>query len=117
MEPQCDWFKAVHVSRLRRMERQLRVDTAGVHAMATRWGAAVSQLDETSAPSGLGMSCQASAAAVDAAHVGVTAYIAALAARVGERATSATKADDSYVAQEAASTAALAALFQQTVHL
>jgi hypothetical protein len=62
---------ALHVSRLRLMERQLRVDTAGVHAMATRWGAAAGDLHEVVAPTGLGLSCQTSAAAVDAAHAAV----------------------------------------------
>ncbi len=99
------------------MERQLRVDTAGVHAMATRWGAAVGDLHEVVAPTGLGMSCQASAAAVDAAHVDVAAFTAALAARVGDRATGVTHADTSYIAQEAVSTAALAAIFQQTIRM
>jgi hypothetical protein len=97
--------------------QQLRVDTAGVHAMATRWGAAVGQLDETVTPTGLGLSCQASAAAVDAAHVDITAFTAALAARVGDRATGVTQADTSYIAQEAVSTAALAAIFQQTIRM
>jgi predicted trehalose synthase len=99
------------------MERQLHVDTAGVHAMATRWGAAVGDLHAVVAPTGLGLSCQTSAAAVAAAHVDVTAFTAALAARVGEHATGVTRADASYVAQEAVSTEALAAIFQQTVHM
>jgi hypothetical protein len=91
------------------MERQLRVDTAGVHAMATRWGAAVVDLHAVVAPTGLGLSCQTSAAAVAAAHVAVTAFSTGLATRVGERTTGVTKADASYVAQEAASSSALAA--------
>jgi hypothetical protein len=85
--------------------------------MATRWGAAVSDLGQTAAPAGLGLSCQTSAAAVDAAHVGVAAFTAALGARVGDRATGVTRADTSYVAQEAASTATLAAIFQQTIRM
>jgi hypothetical protein len=99
------------------MERQLRVDTAGVHAMATRWGAAVGDLHAVVAPTGLGSSCQASAAAVNAAHGDVAAFTAALAARVGERATGVTRADTSYIAQEAVSTAALAALFQPMIRM
>jgi hypothetical protein len=83
--------------------------------MATRWGAAVGDLGETVAPTGLGMSCQASAAAVDAAHVDVTAFTAALAARVGDRATGVTQDSASYLAQETASTAAVAAVFQPTI--
>ncbi|HEY1841983.1 MAG TPA: hypothetical protein VGG53_17495 [Mycobacterium sp.] len=99
------------------MGHELRVDTAGVHAMATRWDAAVGALHEVVAPTGLGLSCQTSAAAVDAAHVDVAAFTAALAARVGDRATGVTLADTSYIAQEAASTTALAAIFQPTIRM
>jgi hypothetical protein len=95
--------------------QELRVDTAGVHAMATRWGASVGDLNETVAPTGLGLSCQTSAAAVDAAHVDVTAFTAGLAARVGERASGVVQADLSYLAQEASSTAAAAAVFQPVI--
>jgi hypothetical protein len=97
------------------MERQLHVDTAGVHAMATRWGAAVGDLGETVAPTGLGLSCQTSAAAVDAAHVDVAAFTAGLASRVGECARGVVGDTASYLAQEAASTAAVAAVFQPTI--
>ncbi len=97
------------------MGQELRVDTAGVQAMATRWGASVGDLNETVAPTGLGLSCQTSAAAVDAAHVDVAAFTAALAARVGDRAAGVDQADTSYLAQEAASTAALTDVFQPTV--
>ena len=93
----------------------MRVDTAGVQAMATRWSASVGDLNETVAPTGLGLSCQTSAAAVDAAHVDVAAFTAGLAARVGERATGVVRADTSYLAQEAASTAAVAAVFQTMI--
>jgi hypothetical protein len=97
------------------VEQTLRVDTAGVQAMAARWGASVGDLNETPAPTGLGLSCQASAAAVDAAHVDVAAFTSGLAARVSERATGVAQAHTSYVAQEAASTAAVAALFQPVI--
>ena len=100
---------------LRPVEQELRVDTAGVHAMATRWGASVGDLNETVAPTGLGLSCQTSAAAVNAAHVDVTAFTAGLAARVGERASGVVQADLSYLFQEAASTAAVAAVFQPMI--
>jgi hypothetical protein len=63
-----------------------------------------------SAPEGLGLSCQASAAAVDAAHVDVAAFTAGLAARVGVRATGVAQADTRYLAQEAVSATELAAL-------
>jgi hypothetical protein len=88
----------------------LRVDTAGVQAMAARWGASAGGLDQTAAPTRLGLLCQVSAAAVDAAHVDVATFTAGLAARVGERATGVAQADSSYLAQEAASATALAAL-------
>ena len=97
------------------MEQELRVETADVHAMATRWGASVGDLNETVAPTGLGLSCQTSAAAVNAAHVDVTAFTAGLAARVGERASGVVRADLSYLFQEAASTAKVAAIFQPTI--
>jgi hypothetical protein len=91
------------------VQQTLRVDTAGVQAMAFRWGASVGILDETVAPAGLGLSCQASAAAVDAAHVYVAAFTAGLAARVGMRATGVAQADTRYLAQEAVSANELAA--------
>jgi hypothetical protein len=97
------------------MGRELRVDTASVQAMATRWGASVGDLHQAVAPTGLGLSCQTSAAAVDAAHVDVAAFTAGLAARVGDRATGVLQADTSYLAQEAASTTAVAAVFQPTI--
>jgi hypothetical protein len=100
---------------LRPVGQELHVDTAGVHAMATRWGASVGDLNETVAPTGLGLSCQTSAAAVNAAHVDVTAFTAGLAARVGERASGVVQADLTYLFQEAASTAAVAAVFQSMI--
>ena len=93
------------------------MDTAGVQAMATRWSASVDGLSGTVAPTGLGLSCQTSAAAVDAAHGDVASFIASLAARVGHRATGVAQADTSYLAQEAGSAAALAALFKPVVSL
>ncbi|MGA8330975.1 MAG: hypothetical protein WB777_16995 [Mycobacterium sp.] len=91
------------------------MDTASVQAMATRWGASVGDLHQAVAPTGLGLSCQTSAAAVDAAHVDVAAFTAGLAARVGDRATGVLQADTSYLAQEAASTTAMAAVFQPSI--
>lgn len=103
------------VPTLRPVEQTLRIDTAGVHVMATRWSALVGDLNETVAPTGLGLSCQTSAAAVDAAHVDVAAFTAGLAARVGERAMGVTQADTSYLSQEAASTAVVAAVIQPVI--
>ena len=101
--------------KLRPVEHELRVDVAGVHAMATRWGASASDLNQAAEPTGLGLSCQTSAAAVGAAHVDVEAFTAGLAARVGERATGVVQADATYLAQEAASTAAGAAVLQPVI--
>jgi hypothetical protein len=100
---------------LRPVGQELQVDTADVHAMATRWGVSVGDLNETVAPTGLGLSCQTSAAAVNAAHVDVTAFTAGLAARVGDRASGVVQADLSYLFQEAASTATVAAVFQPMI--
>jgi len=108
-------WRARFLPTLRPVGQELRADTAGVHAMATRWGASVSDLNGTAAPTGLGFSCQTSAAAVDAAHVDVTAFTAGLATRVGDRASGVVQADLSYLFQEAASTAAVAAVFQPMI--
>jgi hypothetical protein len=108
-------WRVRYLPTLRPVGQELRVNTADVHAMATRWGASVGDLNETAAPTGLGLSCQTSAAAVDAAHVDVTEFTARLAARVGERASGVVQADLSYLFQEAASTAAVAAVFQPMI--
>lgn len=79
----------------------LRVDTTGVRAMATRWAASVGELEATVAPAGHGAAGQASAAAVDAAHVDVTAFTASLAARVGTHADHVGVANAGYLANEA----------------
>jgi hypothetical protein len=90
--------------------QQLRVDTAGLQAMATRWGASAGELEETVAPPRLGLSSQASAAAVNAAHADITAFTTALATRVGTHATRVAEADTHYLANEADSTTELAAV-------
>jgi len=107
----------MHVLTLPPVEQALLVDTAGVAAMATRWGASVDDLTGTAAPAAQGMSCQVSAAAVNSAHVDVAAFTAGLAARVGERASAVARAGTSYLAQEAASATALAAVFQPVISL
>ncbi|WAC90196.1 hypothetical protein [Mycobacterium sp. Aquia_213] len=92
------------------MQPTLRVDTAGVQAMATRWDAAVGELTSTAAPAGVGLSCQVSASAVNAAHADVAAFTAGLAARVGTRVSGVTAADAGYLANEAESAAEAAAV-------
>ncbi|BBZ45847.1 hypothetical protein [Mycobacterium parmense] len=79
----------------------LRVDTAAVRAMATRWGAAAGELSETVTPAEAGLSCQPSAAAVSAAHAEVAAFIASLAGRVGAHSARVGVADSGYLANEA----------------
>ncbi|HWF29997.1 MAG TPA: hypothetical protein VG327_16785 [Mycobacterium sp.] len=88
----------------------LRVDTACVQAMATRWGASVGELNASAAPVGLGLSCQTSAVAVTAAHADVTAFTAALATRVGTHATHVAEADTRYIITEADSATEMAAV-------
>jgi hypothetical protein len=97
------------------MHELLRVDTAGVQAMTTRWGASVGELIETAVPSGLGLSCQASAAAVDAAHPDIAAFTAALATRVGTCATHVAEADTRYVANEAHSANEMTAVADRVI--
>lgn len=92
------------------MQPTLRVDSAGVQAMATRWNAAVGELTGTAAPAGLGLSCQVSAAAVNAAHGDVAAFAAGLATRVGTRVNGVTEAAAGYVANEAESATEVAAV-------
>jgi hypothetical protein len=92
------------------MRQLLRVDTAGVQAMATRWGASVGELSETVAAVGLGLSCQASAAAVNAAHDDIATFTAALATRVATRATHVAEADAGYLVNEAGSANEMAAV-------
>jgi hypothetical protein len=78
--------------------------------MATRWGASARDLHEVIAPSGLGLSCQTSTAAVGAAHAAVAAFTSGLALRVDGHASGVTRADASYLAHEADATSALAAV-------
>lgn len=88
----------------------MRADSAGVAAMAARWGALVEALDCTAASTRLGLSCQPGAAAVNGAHVDVAAFAAGLAAQVGARATGVGQADARYIANEAESTTDFAAV-------
>jgi hypothetical protein len=78
--------------------------------MAARWGVSAGELQQAEAPTGLGLSCQTSAAAVGAAHADVAAFTAGLAARVSGHPGGVGQADASYLAQEAASASALSAV-------
>lgn len=93
--------------------QQPRVDPAAVQVMATRWAASVDGLGATVAPVRAGLSGQASAAAVNAAHVDITAFAAALAARVNHHAAHVGAADAGYLANEAAAVAQMRAVAAQ----
>jgi hypothetical protein len=97
------------------MQQQLCVDTAAVPAMASRWGASAKELTATAAPAGLGLSCQASAAAVDAAHADITAFTAVLAGRVSVRADHVAEADNRYLTNEADSANELVAVARPVI--
>ncbi|OBI53225.1 hypothetical protein [Mycobacterium sp. E787] len=88
----------------------VRVDTGAVQAMSDRWAAAAGELTATVAPTGVGLSCQASAAAVAAARADVAAFTAGLAIRVGGHATRVGDADAAYLANEADATHAMTAM-------
>ena len=77
--------------------------------MASRWGASVGDLELTMGSRELGLSCQASAAAVNAAHADVAVFTAGLAARVGVRATHVAEAGTRYLANDADSANQMAA--------
>ena len=97
------------------MQQNLRVDSGGLQTMATRWSASVGELNATVAPTGLGLPSQASAVAVDGAHADVTAFSAALGARVIARAAHVVEADTRYVANETDSANMLAAVASPVV--
>lgn len=75
------------------VQQMLRLDSAGVQAMATRSAVFAADLNETVAPTELGFSCQPSATAVNAAHVDVTGFTTRLAAQMSTRATDVTETD------------------------
>jgi hypothetical protein len=83
--------------------------------MACRWGASAGALTAAAAPTGLGLSCQASAVAVDAAHADVSTFTSALAAQVGTRATGVVEADTRYLANEADSVNEMSAVAPRVI--
>lgn len=92
------------------MQQPLRVDSAGVQVMAGTWGATAGVLEQTTAPVELGLSSQASAAAVNAAHADVAAFTTGLAAQIHVRAVHVAEADSRYTANEVDSANELAAV-------
>jgi hypothetical protein len=81
--------------------QQLRVDTASLQAIGTRWGASAGELNQTPPPAGPSWSSQPSAAAVDATYVDVGAFTAELARRVDIRARHVANANCRYIADDA----------------
>jgi hypothetical protein len=88
----------------------LRVDVAGVQALAGRTRGLADELVVGSAPTGLGASEWSSSAAVNAVHAAATATGEALAARTRITATKIAAADARFVAREACSSDELAAV-------
>ncbi|BCO91354.1 hypothetical protein MINTM015_46110 [Mycobacterium paraintracellulare] len=102
--------RVTYVPTLSSVQQTLRVDTAGLQAMASRWGSSVEGLNATVAPAARGLPCQASAAAVNAAHIDVTAFTAGLATQMGAHVTGVAQGNTSYLTAEADSAAKLAAV-------
>jgi hypothetical protein len=90
--------------------QQLRVDTAALQAMATRWDATAGEQTLTAAPIGLELSSQPSAAAVNAAHADVAVFTADLATRVDMRTKHVTDANINYIAHDSHAVSELAAV-------
>ncbi len=80
--------------------QELRVDTAALQAMASRWSTSASELTEAEIPSMPGTSDQPSATAVNAAHADVGVFNTELASRVNLRATHVANANTQYIAGE-----------------
>ncbi len=108
--PQGDWKASKRLATLPLTQHQLRVDTSGVQAMANHWRAAAGELTASATPAQLGLSCQASANAVNAATNDITAFTADLAIRVSHRADHMAEADTRYLTNEADSANRLAAV-------
>ena len=85
------------------------VDIAGVQAMSGDWAGLIGELSGSRPPT-TGFSCQASAAAVSAAHADIAAFTASLVAHVQARGMEVAEADSRYVANEADSVKRLAAM-------
>jgi hypothetical protein len=81
--------------------QMLRVATDELLAAASSWHGLSAELLTTTTPSGLGLSCQASAAAVNAVHASAAAAGAAFAARTQLTALKTTAARLAYLSTEA----------------
>lgn len=80
---------------------KLRVATDQLLTTANDWHGLTGELLTTASPSGLGLSCQASAAAVNAVHAGVAAAGEAFAARTQITAVKTAAASFAYTSTEA----------------
>jgi hypothetical protein len=93
------------------MESPLRVDTAGLQAIASRWRAFTGDPNRGGESGGVpGLPCQPSAAAMKAGNATVRAGTAVLAGRLLAGAARVAEADKRYTAAEADSAALLAAV-------
>lgn len=90
------------------MPEQLFVNTAAVQTMVSGWSELVGELNTIAAPARSGLSGQASAAAVNAAHAATAAFTQALAGQVWSRAAQVGEARTSFLANEAGSAVKLA---------
>jgi hypothetical protein len=88
----------------------LRVDVAGMQALADRTQGRAGELVARTAPTELEVSGWSSSAAVSTVHAAATATGDALAARIHATAAKIAAADARFVAQEASSSDALVAL-------
>lgn len=101
---------------VRAMESALRVDTARVQVMASRWQALAGDLTCGGEPGlGLGLSCQPSEAAMKSGHADVAAGTAVLAGRLLSGAARVAAADRGYTANEGDSAARLAAVVDSVI--
>ena len=98
------------------MESALRVDTAGLQAIASRWRAFAGDLNG-GGEFGLvpGLPCQPTAAAMNAGHADVTAGTALLAGRLLAGVARVVEADRGYTANEADSAAMLSLVAESEI--
>lgn len=94
----------------------VRVDPAGLAAMAGRWATAAGELHVPAAPTASGLPSQASVAAVNVAHADVTAFTARLADRVQAHSRRVAEAGRRYASNEADSANAMAAVARSAAH-
>lgn len=88
---------------------KLRVGVESVRVMAYRWHGKAAELGYDP-PSSSGLSCQASAAAVNSGHADIAVANAVLTGRVRTTAAKVAEADRRYVANESKSAGQLAAV-------